>query len=296
MPLDIVPTSGCECTHIHILRSLSLPFSIHILRSLSLLFSSAHHIYGPPHSACPLQDPNSMVNIASGEKFRSTSGDKLSMKLLLDTKVHRVLSTSSSRSSPCRSAPSSSSSPMAGSMGNLYSSVNKLDDTYVCRDDTKNVLLTPAGGWDTGKLLQLPEPEHAVGVLYRCNNNCRNYASVRGLLCTNCHRSMETLMQPLVDESEGGSDGGGVPRAAGAGFVLGIVTYTMMHDLKVSPMSSISRITLLNTFGVTDIRSLQEKTVQLGYAEGLEILKASLQSKTVLADVFLAKKRPGGLN
>ncbi|XBI12418.1 hypothetical protein VPH35_139295 [Triticum aestivum] len=213
------------------------------------------------------------------------------MKLLLDTKVHRVLYAEAGKDVvdflfSLLTLPVGTivklltGDSMAGSMGNLYSSVNKLDDTYVCRDDTKNVLLTPAGGWDTGKLLQLPEPEHAVGVLYRCNNNCSNYASVRGLLCTNCHRSMETPMQPLVDESEGGSDGGG----------------TMMDDLKVSPMSSISGITLLNTFGVTDIRSLQEKTVQLGYAEGLEILKASLQSKTVLTDVFLTKKWPGGLN
>ncbi|XP_073360493.1 uncharacterized protein [Aegilops tauschii subsp. strangulata] len=124
---------------------------------------------------------------------------------------------------------------MAGSMGNLYSSVDKLDDTYICRDDAKNVLLTP-----------------------------------------------------LVEELEGGSDVVDVPRVVGAGFVQGIVTYTVMDDLKVSPMSSISGITLLNTFGVTDIRSLQEKTVQLGCTEGLEILKASLQSKTLLTDVFLS--------
>nr|XP_020164369.1 uncharacterized protein LOC109749835 [Aegilops tauschii subsp. strangulata] len=184
---------------------------------------------------------------------------ELSMELLLDTKVHRVLYAEAGKDVvdflfSLLTLPVGTivklltGDSMAGSMGNLYSSVNKLDDTYVCRDDTKNVLLTPAGGWDTGKLLQLPEPEHAVGVLYRCNNNCRNYTS------------------------------------------------TMMDDLKVSPMSSISGITLLNTFGVTDICSLQEKTVQLGYAEGLEILKASLQSKTVLTDVFLTKKRPGGLN
>ncbi|XP_024315231.1 uncharacterized protein LOC100827759 [Brachypodium distachyon] len=78
----------------------------------------------------------------------------------------------------------------------------------------------------------------------------------------------------------------------GKGFVQGIVTYTVMDDLKVAPMSSISGITLLNTFGVTDLSALQEKTVQLGYNEGLEILKASLQSKTVLTDVFLANKPP----
>jgi hypothetical protein len=40
-----------------------------------------------------------------------------------------------------------------------------------------------------------------------------------------------------------------------------------MDDLKVAPMSTISGITLLNTFGITDIGSLSEKIVQLGYTE-----------------------------
>ncbi|XP_020163591.2 uncharacterized protein [Aegilops tauschii subsp. strangulata] len=97
---------------------------------------------------------------------------------------------------------------------------------------------------------------------------------------------MTTQLVEVVDPAAGA-----VPSAAaGAGFVQRIVTYTVMDDLKVSPMSSISGITLLNKCGVTDIGSLQEKTVQLGYDEGLEILKASLQSKTVLTDVFLPKR------
>ena len=52
-----------------------------------------------------------------------------------------------------------------------------------------------------------------------------------------------------------------------SGFVRGVVTYTVMDDLTVKPMSTISGITLLNTFGVTDIGVLQERIVQLGYAE-----------------------------
>ncbi|XP_024315230.1 uncharacterized protein LOC112270892 [Brachypodium distachyon] len=76
------------------------------------------------------------------------------------------------------------------------------------------------------------------------------------------------------------------------GFVRGIVTYTVMDDLKVTPMSAISSVTLLTSCGVKDLSVLQEKTVQVGYNEGLEILKASLQSKTVLTDVFLANKHP----
>jgi hypothetical protein len=51
------------------------------------------------------------------------------------------------------------------------------------------------------------------------------------------------------------------------GSSRGIVTYNVMDDLKVAPMSNISGITLLSTFGVTDLGSLQEKNVQLGYAE-----------------------------
>nr|CAB3476233.1 unnamed protein product [Digitaria exilis] len=58
------------------------------------------------------------------------------------------------------------------------------------------------------------------------------------------------------------------PAAGGdKGFVRGVVTSTVMDDLKVAPMSTISGITLLNTFGITDIGSLQERKVQLGYSE-----------------------------
>uniref|UniRef100_A0A8R7VK08 Uncharacterized protein n=1 Tax=Triticum urartu TaxID=4572 RepID=A0A8R7VK08_TRIUA len=57
-------------------------------------------------------------------------------------------------------------------------------------------------------------------------------------------------------------------------------------------MSAISSITLLNTFLVRDLSALQEKILRIGYKEGLAILKASLQSKTVLTDVFLAHKAP----
>jgi hypothetical protein len=53
-----------------------------------------------------------------------------------------------------------------------------------------------------------------------------------------------------------------VSSVGGKGFVQGIVTYTVMDDLTVAPMSSISSITLLNTFAVDDLNALQEKTVQ----------------------------------
>ena len=52
-----------------------------------------------------------------------------------------------------------------------------------------------------------------------------------------------------------------------AGYVRGVVTYMIMDDLEVKPMSTISSITLLNSFNVKDISSLQEKIVELSVDE-----------------------------
>jgi hypothetical protein len=48
---------------------------------------------------------------------------------------------------------------LAGSIGNLYDSVEDLDETYVRSGNAKGALLAPAGGYAGGKLLQLPEPD-----------------------------------------------------------------------------------------------------------------------------------------
>ncbi|CAN6234159.1 unnamed protein product [Urochloa humidicola] len=78
------------------------------------------------------------------------------------------------------------------------------------------------------------------------------------------------------------------------GFVRGdsAAPYLVMDDLRgMSPImstASYSYTTLLKTMGVTDIAALQEKAVELGTDEALEILRVALQSKTVLTDVFLA--------
>ena len=52
-----------------------------------------------------------------------------------------------------------------------------------------------------------------------------------------------------------------------SGFVKEIVTYMVMDDLVIQPMSTISSITLLNKFNVKEVGALQEKVVKLGMAE-----------------------------
>ncbi|KAM5556252.1 hypothetical protein ABKV19_023909 [Rosa sericea] len=71
------------------------------------------------------------------------------------------------------------------------------------------------------------------------------------------------------------------------GFVKPVVTYMIMDDLEVKPMSTISTIALLNSLNVRDFGALEEKVVNLGMDEGVKLLKESLQSKSVLTNVFL---------
>jgi hypothetical protein len=88
-----------------------------------------------------------------------------------------------------------------------------------------------------------------------------------------CEYDLRQLLNPTVSSQKAASNlsflswpNSGSSRMA-TGFVKDAVTYTVTDSLKVTPMSSISSITLLNTLGVRDFGGLQEKTVWLGYSE-----------------------------
>ncbi|KAG7946987.1 hypothetical protein I3843_14G069900 [Carya illinoinensis] len=83
----------------------------------------------------------------------------------------------------------------------------------------------------------------------------------------------------------------GVPNNTEKGYVRGVVTYLVMDDLTVKPMATISSITLLNTLNIKDMGSVQEKKVEIDIDKGLELIKVSLCSTTVLTDVFLGHRK-----
>nr|KJB30223.1 hypothetical protein B456_005G133800 [Gossypium raimondii] len=74
------------------------------------------------------------------------------------------------------------------------------------------------------------------------------------------------------------------------GYVIRVVTYMVMDDLIVKPLSTISSLGLLNRFSVKDSGALQEKTIKIRMDEAVKLLKASSPSKTVLNDIFYGKK------
>ncbi|CAL4958233.1 unnamed protein product [Urochloa decumbens] len=233
----------------------------------------------------------------------------LSMKLLIDRKAQRVLFAEASKEVvdflfsllvlPVTTAVKLvGKDAMVGCVGNLYASVDKLDATYVQPGAAKDALLSPtvlspAASSANSSLLRLSAapPSGQAKSFYRCqSNHCRSYITdVNGKACpAGCGYTTTVAVQFVSSAGSGSHAGQQAAQGDAKGFVQGIVTYTVLDNLTVTPMSTISGITLLNTFAVKEIGDLQEKTVQLGYNEGLAILKASLQSKTVLTDVFLA--------
>ncbi|KAF8662951.1 hypothetical protein HU200_055537 [Digitaria exilis] len=229
----------------------------------------------------------------------------LSMKLLIDRKAQRVLFAEASKdvvdflfsllALPVATAVKlAGKDAMVGCVANLYSSVEKLDTTYVQPGAAKDALLSPTvlspAASATSSLLRLPAAPSSSGQLkayFKCSSCCGNHVTDT----SGGNRMKQATLHFVAPTPSSAQQEQNVAAAGGAkGFVQGIVTYTVMDDLTVTPMSAISSITLLNTFDVRDLADLQERTVQLGYNEGVAILKMSLQSKTVLTDVFLGDK------
>ncbi|XP_030931604.1 uncharacterized protein LOC115957494 [Quercus lobata] len=198
---------------------------------------------------------------------------------------------------------------MVGSLGNIYESIENLNITYLQPNLNKETLLKPKvhiSGGGTGVPLLLPNVESSSSTslkFYKCAGNNRSVISspfggvqtVRGGDCINyvandnraiCPSCKNVMNHELNFVHSPSATNAGSSSSEG-GYVKGVVTYMVMDDLVVKPMSTISSITLLNRFNVKDVGALEEKVVHLGIDEGVKLLKASLQSKNVLTDVFL---------
>ncbi|KAK4408469.1 hypothetical protein Sango_0427900 [Sesamum angolense] len=141
---------------------------------------------------------------------------------------------------------------MVGSLTNLYGSIENLNASYIQPNQSKDTLLKP--------LVQAPRSSVTLLLLgdtpterkfYRCSNSCNyNVTDDVRAVCPNCRRPMTTkatyVAPPLVQEM-----------ADGGGFVKGVVTYMVMDNLEVNPMSTISSITLLNKFNVKEVGGLE---------------------------------------
>ncbi len=174
-----------------------------------------------------------------------------------------------------------------GSFGNIYESIENLSTTFLQPNFNKETLLKPkvhiSGGTGVPLLLPNVESSSTSRKLYKCTPNNNNYkydlgAGVRfstnvegcnanvaddcSAICPSCQKVMNrelNFINPPRATNKGSSSEGG--------YVKGVVTYMVMDDLVVKPMSTISSITLINKFNVKDIGALEEKVVDLGIDE-----------------------------
>ncbi|KAH6774704.1 hypothetical protein C2S51_013108 [Perilla frutescens var. frutescens] len=230
---------------------------------------------------------------------------KVSMKLLIDsTKGKRVLFAEAGKDCVdflfhILSLPVATvirllqAQGMEGSLPNLYQSLQDLSNTYILPDKNKGTFLNPVLPVSSSSVLLLAlnvareipntKPHKCDSCTARFSDDelCRRqtglfscdsppYGSSRNPSCPSC----------------GGKVTKNVAAEDGVGLVKEVVTYMVMDDLVVKPMSTISSITLLTKFNVKDVAALEEKEVNLGMNEAVKLLKASLQSKNVLTDVF----------
>ncbi|MBA0870688.1 hypothetical protein Goshw_015975 [Gossypium schwendimanii] len=248
----------------------------------------------------------------------ASTATTVSLKLLIDTKGKRVLCAEAGKDFvdflfnvlllPVGTVIRLlAKEGMVGCLANLYKSVENLGDAYLQPTTNKDTLLKPkySSSLAADVPLLLPNTESSTTLgFYRCsygrNSNCRYrcsygrnsncrlyYANDPTSTCPSCSQAMN-IPAKLVNPPNKVSTSLAVDNEGG--YVKGVVTYTIMDDLTVTAMSTISSITMLNKFNVQQVDALEEKVVDVGINEGVEILKASLQSKTVLTSVFLTQK------
>ncbi|KAH7839248.1 hypothetical protein Vadar_001722 [Vaccinium darrowii] len=204
----------------------------------------------------------------------TTSEAKVSLKLLVDTKAKRVLFAEAGKDFvdflfnllhlPLATVVSLlRGQTMVGSLGNLYESIQNLSETYFQSNQTKDYVLKPKAPFSATQvpLLSLEGGLSLAKRYYTCPQRCYNeYSENARSICRSCKNSFSWEMQYVAAANEVGAVGEG-------GFVKGVVTYMVMDDLMVTPMSTISGITMLNKFNVKEVGALEERVVDLGMPE-----------------------------
>jgi hypothetical protein len=201
---------------------------------------------------------------------------KVSLKLLIDKKSHRVLFAEADNkfvdflfsifTMPVGTVTMLlQKQNMSGSLRSLYKSIENLSDIYIQPDQDKDFLLKPKvaiSGAKVPLLLPSVEQSNTSKKFYRCGSHYGYVSHDRRAICPACKCSMTTEVSYVNPPSDikASSSGEG-------GYVKGLITYMVMDNLDVKPMSTISAITLLSKFNVTDVGSVEEKVVDFGMDE-----------------------------
>ncbi|KAL3579217.1 hypothetical protein D5086_020721 [Populus alba] len=229
------------------------------------------------------------------------STSKMSLKLLIDAKRNKVVFAEAGKDFvdfllSLLALPLGTvillltKSTTIGCISSLYGSFEKLDESYLQPNQNKDSILKPTITTQvTNPNFLLPDtkkPENRK--LYYCSSHPGYVSDIQNSVCSYCRSGTTRYMNQevkFVGTNVSASTDTPASDQAG-GYVRGLVTYMVTGDLSVSPMSMVSGVGLLNKLDIKDFGVLEEKVVELGINEGLELLKASLLSKDALTAFF----------
>ncbi|KAK1355394.1 Tyramine N-feruloyltransferase [Heracleum sosnowskyi] len=232
------------------------------------------------------------------------SSGKISLKLLVDRNAKRVIFGEAGKefvdflfhflSLPVGTVVKLlSKDNMVGSLGKIYESIEAMHANYLEPNLNKDHVLNPKISSsplaDTPLLLGYKTKDELNDyVFYNCgcatyqnDGHYRSHLSVSidpKAKCPSCGNYMNKQMTYVKSTATEAVKVVG----KGSGYVKGLVTYMVMDNLIVKPMSTISSITLLSTFKVKDLSALETVEVFIGKEEAVEMLKASFLTDKVL--------------
>ncbi|XP_058181393.1 uncharacterized protein LOC131299838 [Rhododendron vialii] len=203
----------------------------------------------------------------------ASSSKQVSLKLLIDAKNNKVLFAEAGKDFvdflfTLLSLPVGSvirlltAKSMVGCLGNLYGSIENMNETYMQPNHNKEDLLKPKAVVSSKEVpLLLTDDVSAVKKVYMCGSYHRFITYDPRAICPTCKYTISTEVPFVAPEvAKDGFSGEG-------GYVKGVVTYMVMDDLVVTPMSTISGIAMLSKCNVTNVGALEEKVVSFGMDE-----------------------------
>ncbi|GKA35602.1 hypothetical protein Tco_0722093, partial [Tanacetum coccineum] len=166
------------------------------------------------------------------------------------------------------------------SLDNLFASMASMDVGYIMSQGLKDVLLQPQLAWNYVSQNEIFALNVSKGSQVYCRSYLPNYYYNKNFAyltnyATPCYTEGEKWQAITFKD----------PRAHGS-LLKPLVRLMLTDDLAVTPISSISTISMLNKLKVP-LNDIEEHEVSVGIEEGLRILKASLKSPSPLFDALL---------
>lgn len=183
--------------------------------------------------------------------------------------------------------------PVIGSLTTLYNGVANLDSFHFWTEGAKSILLHPRSSSDAlCKSLKLDISDSQPFEYFFCSNDCRRRRfrslsvyidklspKVHPFKC--CYSS--SMKREVAKEDDVVLYNDGV-------FMQCTTSFVITDDLQIMPIDA-GLLQIASSLGITDTNKAELMDVTFGYAEVMDLLRASLISSTPLSDIILNENR-----